>query len=185
MMESLCVLAPAVGRFLADNPRIRLRLEAGAGNVSLARGEADLAIRMARPERGDLLVRKLAEFEFAGFQAKEAGGAQRWLTYEDDLAHLPEARAVAGRLDGREPALRCNDPETLAAAADGGAGAVMLPTRMAARRWPALERIDDVPVIRREVWLLMRPESRDAGPVRAAADWVVGLFKEFRRSAGA
>ncbi len=177
------MLAPAVGRFLADNPRLRLRLEAGPGNVSLARGEADLAIRMARPERGDLLVRKLADLEFAGYERKNLDGERRWLTYDEDLAHLPEARAIAGRLDGREPALRCNDPETLAAAASGGAGAVMLPTLLTARRWPELKRIEGIPVVRREVWLLMRPESRDAPPVRAAADWIVGIFKAFPQAA--
>ncbi len=30
----------------------------------------------------------------------------------------------------------------------------------------------------------MRPESRDAPQVRAAADWIVGIFKDFRDADG-
>jgi DNA-binding transcriptional LysR family regulator len=47
-------IIPALPRFHATYPRIELELIAEARNVSLSRREADIALRLARPEQGGI-----------------------------------------------------------------------------------------------------------------------------------
>lgn len=183
------ILAPRIGDLLAIHPKVRLRFLTGHENVSFARWETDLAVRLARPERGDLLVRKLADIRFAVVEAKSDRTLQGprevrpWLTYHEDLAHLPEARYVAGKLDGAEPLLRSNDLDALARAVAGGAGVACLPmfvAELASRHdgdgLAVVPEEEDLN-LSREAWLLMRPDQRDARPVRAVADWIVEVFR--------
>ncbi|WP_367575957.1 LysR family transcriptional regulator [Pelagibius sp. Alg239-R121] len=190
------ILAPQIGKLLKAHPKVTLRFLTGHENVSFARWETDLAVRLARPERGDLVVRKLADLRFAVFESpdnKSPGNrkpevkkatTRKWLAYHDDLAHLPEARFVAGKLDGAEPVLRSNDLDALTAAVETGAGAACLPMFVAqTTQRGKLGRLSVVPDEKdlnlvREAWLLMRPDQREVHSVRAVADWIVESFRE-------
>lgn len=183
------VLAPRIGELIEAHPKVTLRFLTGHENVSFARWETDLAVRLARPERGDLLVRKLADIRFAVFEAREGQRknkpkvTRQWLTYHEDLAHLPEARFIAGKLDGAEPLLRSNDLDGLATAVESGVGAACLPmfvAQLAGRGEGgglAVVPEDKDLNLFREAWLLMRPDQREVQSVRAVADWVVEAFR--------
>lgn len=180
------ILAPRIGALVKAHPKVTLRFLTGHENVSFARWETDLAVRLARPERGDLVVRKLADVRFAVFEAassRKRSGGRRWLAYHEDLSHLPEARFVADKLDGAEPLLRSNDLDALAKAVESGAGAACLPLFVAqpSEQKPA-SRLSIVPEEKdlnlvREAWLLMRPDQREVQSVRAVADWIVEAFR--------
>lgn len=180
------ILAPRIAGLAEAHPKVTLRFLTGHENVSFARWETDLAVRLARPERGDLVVRKLADIRFGVFASAghQRGEERRWLTYHDDLSHLPEARFVARKLDGAEPLLRSNDLDVLANAVEKGAGAACLPMYLAAASGRGSERpLSVVPEHKdlnlvREAWLLMRPDQREVQSVRAVADWVVEAFRE-------
>lgn len=176
------ILAPCVGGFLAAHPRINLRLRTGHENVSFARWEADLAVRLARPEQGDLVIKKLADIDFAVYCAQEQGGPPpaHWVGYDEDLARLPEARYVAERLEGRDLVLRSNDSDTLAEAAAAGAGAAVLPVFLGEPRSDLVRDETAHPPVRREAWLLVRPDLREAPAIRATAEWVGDVFRRLR-----
>ncbi|MGI9384769.1 MAG: LysR family transcriptional regulator [Methyloligellaceae bacterium] len=180
------ILAASVGGFLAGHPRISLRLRTGHENVSFARWEADLAVRLSRPEQGDLVIRKLADVDFAVYRAArrpepdQGGPPARWIGYDEDLARLPEARYVADRLEGHELALHSNDSDTLAEAAAAGAGAAVLPVFLGEPRSDLVRDKTADPAVRREAWLLVRPDLREAPAVRATADWVGDVFRRMR-----
>ena len=53
------VLPPILARFSADHPAITIELALSNRNQDLARGEADLAVRMARPTQGGLVARRI------------------------------------------------------------------------------------------------------------------------------
>ena len=61
------LLAPALPAFLDEQPGLRLELIVGDAIVDLSRREADLALRFVRPDRGDLLVRRVGTLRFAVF----------------------------------------------------------------------------------------------------------------------
>jgi DNA-binding transcriptional LysR family regulator len=131
-------------------------------------------------------VRKLADIGFGVFESRETAGTsegaapdRRWLSYHQDLAHLPEARFVAGKLDGAEPVLRSNDLDALAMAAGSGAGTACLPLFVARAFDKLIETSNEQGLnLTREAWLLMRPDQRDVASVRAVADWIVEVFRD-------
>lgn len=58
-------LAPRLAGLYARHPDLSIELIASNDNLNVARREADIAIRLARPTRGDILIRKLADSGFA------------------------------------------------------------------------------------------------------------------------
>ena len=47
------ILSPRASRFLVQNPGLTLQFLTSSGNVKFSRWEADLAIRLRKPEKGD------------------------------------------------------------------------------------------------------------------------------------
>ena len=80
-------------------------LSASNDNLNVSRREADIAIRLARPESGDFLIRKLADVGFAVYAAPSAQHDD-WVTYDAELAHTPEMRWLAAQLAGQRVRLQ-------------------------------------------------------------------------------
>jgi DNA-binding transcriptional LysR family regulator len=128
-------VAPALARFHALHPKVRVDLDASIGYADLTRGEADLALRTRRPERGDLVVQKLvttrsvpagspAYVETLGALAD--ADAARWIGWGHDLAHLAEARWIGARTDA-PPVLRTSSFSAQLNAAAAGLGLMLAP----------------------------------------------------------
>jgi len=66
------VLAPRAASFLADHPGLSLDLMSSTDNVNFSRWEADLAVRMAKPERGDFSISKLADLDLYFLEPADA-----------------------------------------------------------------------------------------------------------------
>jgi DNA-binding transcriptional LysR family regulator len=173
--------------FWARHPRIRLAVVTDNRTTSLAAGEADLALRMARPERGDLVARKLSDVRYGVFAAEglEPGPGMPWLGLAGTLADIPEQRA-AERVFGNRPArLLVEDVEALGLAVQAGLGAAVLPTALASRLTgvstvpPRLVGGDDSAVIpTRELWLVVHRSRRDLPPIRAVVNWLADELPE-------
>ncbi|MCB9759702.1 MAG: LysR family transcriptional regulator [Alphaproteobacteria bacterium] len=115
-----------------------LRLEVLSDNTArdLSRHEADVAIRSLRPTSGDLVFRRLGESALSvwaspDYVAALPKGATEadldWVQWSSDLAHIPMATWVEARLAGRAPAFTSNSFLAMRAAAQHGAGAMVLP----------------------------------------------------------
>ena len=128
------LVAPALPRLLARHPRLRLTIDASIGYADLTRREADLALRTTRPTVGDLVARKLGEvrgsiYAAPGYAA-ELGTLRRldqarWITWGDDLGHLPAARLVAERVPEASVVLKTSHMGAQFAAAAAGVGALL------------------------------------------------------------
>lgn len=187
------VLAPSLPRLAAVHPALTLTLRAEAQLVSLAGREADLAVRMSRPEGNSLVARKLPEQRIGLFASTEylAGrapdaldlSAERLLVYDDSYGRLPELDwlAVLG-LEGAI-ALRTGSTRALLAATLAGAGIGLVPA--AAARAAGLV---DVPLAAtlpaRSPWLLVHRDLRRVPAIRAVHAWVVETFARYTRAAG-
>ncbi len=97
-------VAPALGRLREQFPGLTVVLDASVGYADLSRGDADIALRAHRPDRGDLVVRRLGPFppcvvgaadRFADAAPVSDLSTLPWVQWGDDLLHIPDARWVS------------------------------------------------------------------------------------------
>lgn len=176
-------LARHVDGLRARYPELAVELIGSSRTLDLGRREADLAIRLARPESGDLVLRRLGTLGYGIYAAHAAGPVtdwigQSWVAYENALAHVPEMRWLAERVAADRVVFRCNNIDALATAVAAGLGLGILPG-LVGRSHPGLRCLSgDSPVLSRDIWLVVPRELRDVPRVRAVADWVVECFAD-------
>ncbi|MEM9209831.1 MAG: LysR family transcriptional regulator, partial [Pseudomonadota bacterium] len=127
---------PWVGMFLCehvshlagDPPDCTVEIATSVVSADMPRREADLALRMQRPDVSDLRSRSLPHFRYAIYGARslvddrpEAFDERRytalpWATMTDELAHLPTAQWLLGR-QVTNPTVRCTQSTQLHSAA--------------------------------------------------------------------
>ncbi|MFT7582787.1 MAG: DNA-binding transcriptional LysR family regulator, partial [Myxococcota bacterium] len=98
--EGLAELAivPRLIDLQRSQPGLAIDLVIGPALVDLVRREADIAMRFVRPVRGDLVAKKLADFEFGVFgRANLVAGdpplaTLPWILLQDPEARFPETR---------------------------------------------------------------------------------------------
>lgn len=173
------LLAPAIGRFRAGHPGVRLEIDTEERNVSLGAREADIALRLARASDDTALTRRLALLDFAFYGPAGDDGRTRLpiAAYGDRLAHLPERRWLAEHHGGEEIAFHANRAGALIEAVAAGHRAVL--PMVVADADPRLVRLGGAePVVTREVWLLVHPERRHDAAVIAALDWIETTLRQ-------
>jgi DNA-binding transcriptional LysR family regulator len=152
-------------------------------DLSLTRGETDLALRLARPKTGGtkVMARRVGTMRYdvyasASYSARDAK-VLPWITYDEAMAYLPQARwiaATAVRSHERIAAVRVNDAEALLEAVIAGLGRSLLPC-VVADGDPRLRRIGvkrGVSLLSRELWLLKHSELRRLGRIEAVVKWI-------------
>jgi DNA-binding transcriptional LysR family regulator len=96
--ENLAALlvVPALTRFHRAHPDIRVELALGVRAVGLSRREADLALRLVRPQQADLVVRRLGTVGFAVYGAAGMRTPRVLPAGDAAAAPLPSGRAGSG-----------------------------------------------------------------------------------------
>lgn len=173
------LLIPALPGFARLHRGIRLDLIGEARNLDLRRHEADIALRLARPEAGgDVLTKRIGRLDYAAYGPRggAAVGPLPWIGYEDGLRHLPQARwlAAAAEREGAAP-LAVNDAEALVQALHAGLGRTLLPISIGDPD-PLLARLDPAVALSRPVWLLAHRQSRREARIGATIAWLERLF---------
>lgn len=176
------LLIPAVAGLHAVHPRLCLELIADPRNLSLTRRETDMALRLARPEGGTALAKRVGRLDYAvyGPRRRNAEGLP-WITYEEGLSHLPQARwlAAAAGESATAPIL-LNDAEAILQAVRAGLGKSLLPC-FVGEGDKRLKRLGEAgPVLCREIWLLVHPELRPQARIAAVMNWLAGLVATCR-----
>jgi DNA-binding transcriptional LysR family regulator len=182
-------------RFLIDRlrafhdlyPAIDLEVIGGSRLVSLARRDADIALRFGSSKDSELVIRKVAKIAF-GFYAspayKKTMGAEHELAfvgYDDESDFIAEASWLKRRFGDRRFSFRTNSQTTQAAAARVGYGVALLPRYVAAGD-PGLVEIDlGERLPERDVWLLVRRDLMRVPQVKAVSDYLVELFRRERK----
>lgn len=181
------LIAPKLPVLRARHPAIRIRLLGEKRIASLARGEADVSLRLMRPTEAGAVGRKLGGFAFALYAARDYAPARRGavdlIAFDDEGAKLPQQRALVAfakrAKQARTFVLRTNDLESQIAAVRAGVGVGALPDFIAARH-PELVRVRGAATVARELWLVVHDDLRSAPSVRAVIDFLVEACGELR-----
>ncbi|MCG8689631.1 MAG: LysR family transcriptional regulator [Minwuiales bacterium] len=165
------LLIPKLSGLFRRYPALRVEALADSVNLSLTKREADIALRLARPETGTAICRRIGALGYSVYgPAGSDPGELPWLTYEDTFLDLPQARWIAKH--GGPARLGVGDAESLFQAVRAGLGRTVLPDFMAGAD-PRLVRLSDDSVLTREIWLLVHPELRALARISATIDWLV------------
>ena len=180
------VLAPALGRLWAMGADFPVHLQSQADVVSLAGRDADLAIRMVRPEGASLYARRLADIRLGLFASarylagREPSGidltAERLLIYDDSYGRLPELAWVTRHGLSDAVVMRTGSTRGLLAAALEGAGIALLPAPFALRTGALIEVPPPSALPSRQPWLIVHRDLRGLPAVSLARKWVAQAF---------
>jgi DNA-binding transcriptional LysR family regulator len=169
------VLIPALPALQRAQPLLQLELIAEPMNLSLTRRDADIAVRLARPHKEQrVFARRIGQLDYAMFvPSGEKSRDLPWIVYEPGMSALPHAAWIARTLKqeraGRA-SLAVNDAEGVLQAIKAGLGRSLLP-RAIGEQVEGLSRLGGT-VLSREIWLLVHPDLRHLGRIRAVMDWL-------------
>jgi len=172
------VLVPALPRLLKGHPQLRIELVADGRDLSLTNREADIGVRLARPETDSRAIAKRAgKLSYAVYAAAgHAGKTLQWIAYDDRLRDLPQAKWISEEMarDGAaaKPQLLINDAETLLKCLTLGLGKSLLPVEVGDKTRGLVRIGDGLKPMTREVWLLVLPELRDLTRVKVVMAWL-------------
>lgn len=164
------------------HPGLALHLLGETRRASLDRREADIAIRLNRPAEGDLVIRKLGEIGFAPFAtaaylANTPERDWRFMGYDASLEETPQQIALRVLAAGRPFALVASTLEIQLAAVRAGMGIAMLPEFMVEPGHDLVRVACEPPAPKREVWLAIHADLRNAAPIRAVTEAIEAAFR--------
>lgn len=179
------VLAPRAPAFLQTEPGLALDLLASTENVDFSRWQADLAVRLKEPEKGDFIMSKLISFDLFFFAPAQVKEDQPPLpcAYPEDLDLTPESRYLKeiGLQDCAR--LRTKNLIVMKQFIHSGTCQGILPSYMCADLMndPSLiySRLPEP----REAWLLIQQRLKDDPLTRRVIDWIRECFDIARGSA--
>lgn len=179
-------LAPALPMLWAQAPGLLVQLQSEASVVSLAARDADIAVRMSRPQGAALLIRKLPVIELGLFAStpwlagRDPAGidlrAGPILAYDDSYGRIPELVwleeiGLAGAVR-----LRTGSTRALVTATLAGAGIGLLPRRQARPGLGLVELPVPLPPPVRTPYVAVHRDLRRLPHIAAAHRWVVSAF---------
>lgn len=181
-------IAPHLARFAAQHPAITIDLSCTPRSVSLTRREADVVLRLARPEEPDVVSRRLGSIALALY-ASRAYLAKRGVPADaerslrgHDVVLFAGSRAFAvenawfePRLDGARIALRSDSVSSIYSAALFGMGIALLPIAVAERE-PELERVPTTTAPEpRVVWQAVHVDLQRSARIRAVLSFLAEI----------
>ncbi|KOY01751.1 MULTISPECIES: LysR family transcriptional regulator [Pseudomonas] len=188
--DSLAIdfLIPAIARLHDKHPDVQVQLDASTQMISLAKREADIAVRNARPDNPDLIARRIARWPVGLFASQgyvdahgvpEPGSAfegHDLVVYQPYLAGNKEMTLVSEPLTRGRIVSSLGSGLLVRRSIAAGIGVGEIPVYMGerdglVRLWP--ERTRPVPY---DVWLVTHADLRHTARVRAVIDEIVAGF---------
>ena len=186
-------LPPIFAGFRARNPGIAIELALTNRNQDLARGDADIAVRMIRPTQSGLVARRIGAtrirlYAHRAYLARFGEPRSlaelkdhRLIGFDRDNATFRSAGALGKALTREDFGFRCDSDLAQLAALRAGVG-VGGCQDVIARRTPEL-----IPVLPNafqmtlEVWLVMHRDLKTAPRVRLLFDWLAPTLADYLR----
>jgi DNA-binding transcriptional LysR family regulator len=170
-------LSPRAGEFLARNEGLMLQFLTSSENVKFSRWEADFAIRLRKPEKGDFTISKLGELALYFVEpASETVTDPIVCGYPAALDLIPEVQFLKSR--GLKEGARCitDNVRVIYALLQSHRAVGILPDYLCGElladrrlRLTELKR-------RREMWLLVQNHLKRDAAARLVINWIRDCF---------
>jgi molybdate transport repressor ModE-like protein len=186
------LLAPVIEAFREKHPELRVDLIMTDRRLDLAKGEAEVALRMHEPGEEALIARKIANSSWAVFASqsymRRYGRPERLedlnqhaiVEFAGELASNHAARWLRSVAPNATIAVRGNSMLGVLAAVRSGAGLAPLPTLLGAAEDGLEAVLTSIPEIDSKLYLVMHADLQNTPRVRAFCDFVVAEFTRLR-----
>ena len=175
-------LVERLARLSAMHPGLDINIASDVRSVSLERRETDIALRLVKPQDGDVMAHHLTTIRFGFYGTDrvcgqvEAGDNPIFVSFDEANAHLPEAAWLQRQFPKARMSFRTNSQLTQAVAARTGAGLALLPHYVGhTDPYLRLCQIKHEPFTR-EVWMVTRRNDRQVLAVRTVSEFLVQAF---------
>jgi DNA-binding transcriptional LysR family regulator len=185
-------LARLMGVVRELRPDLTLELCGENRTVDLAKGEADLAIRMFRPTEPDLVCRQSFEAGWCVYASQRylsthgtpASAAElashRLVRYVSSMHKVSGPRWLEQHRGDAVGSVQVDNTEVASHVVASGGGISVIPCAVAEER-PGMVRVFPDPVAFNTGWLVYHESARDTARVRAAVDTLAEVFDIHRR----
>ncbi|WP_082496593.1 LysR family transcriptional regulator [Aminobacter sp. DSM 101952] len=179
------VLMPHLVALQQRHSGLKLNIIGEIRNASLERREADIALRLSRPEQGDLTIVRLGQIEFepyasATYLQETAESDWCFIGYGHLIDQAVQQHALESLAAGRRFTLLASTIELQLAAVRAGAGIAMLPSFLTGNEGGIIRIYPDINPVLRDVWLVVHTDLKDAAPIRAVIDALRSAFPSSR-----
>ncbi len=183
-----CYLAPRLATFMREHPGVTVELDAGGAVLDLARGEADVAVRLFRSRHENLVVRRAGEITHGLYASqdylarrpfKKGSLAEHAILTSTPGPNVVEAAWVERLSGGARPAFISNMTTALLEAARCSAGIAVLP-RYLGDPEPSLKRLPMPDEPREPIWITVHRDLQHTKRVRAVLDFLNACLKRDR-----
>jgi DNA-binding transcriptional LysR family regulator len=186
-------LAPVAARLRARAPRIFIDLLANIEYLSLARGEADVAVRWRAPTERELVAVAEVPVRAAAFASKRY--ARRlprrygiadvdWIAWAPPYDQLPPNPQLAAAIPGFRPVFTSNDYLVQLSAVEAGVGAMLMGrsfSRLSRIGMLAELNIDFGPRANTTLYVVVARRMVDVPRIRVVSDAIVAELDQARR----
>ena len=176
------ILAPGIPAFNEQHPGIRLDIVTASGFLNPSKREADIAVMLARPQRGRLLVQRLADYRlhlYASPQYLERAGTPTnrsalrrhvLVGYVPEFLFSPELDYLDEVEAGLEATLRSTSIGIQRRLVLDGAGVGVLPDFMATGDSGLVKILEKDVEIVRSFWLVTHHDMAKLARIAAVSD---------------
>jgi DNA-binding transcriptional LysR family regulator len=187
------ILIPGLPSLIDRYPGISVEIDVDTRSLSLARREADIAVRMAPFKQHEIIVRKAGNMAFAvyasdaylnKYQANSDGklvgklGGHRLITLQNTLIDMPESEWFNALGTGASRVLATNSREGQVQACAAGLGLACLPCYLgdAHSGLRILQTSEKAPS--RNIWVGAHQDTRGSARIRAVLDWIEEVMRK-------
>jgi len=175
-------IAPHLKRFRERYPEIQLDLNCTNLDVNLARREADIALRLARPTQEDLIIKRLSFIHLGLYASRDYAdrfglpkaslAGHQMILFASTRPFRRENEWLEARMDGAHVALRSDSVSAMYAATVAGTGIALLPCLVADHdRHLVRVPVEGAPEPR-QIWQAVHKDLRDSARIRAVLDFL-------------
>ena len=187
------VIAQHIHEFRREHPGIEIELVAETRRASLSKREADIAIRLSRPQTGRLVAWKLCDYRIRLYASRQyllrhkviesvADLEQhQFVSYIDDLVEMRELRYLEDTIKNPKVVFRSSNVIAQFNAIQQGVGLGMVHCFMAERESNLDVVLADEIGVDRSYWLLVHEDLRHVARVEAVCDFLTRMLRVNRR----
>jgi len=181
-------LPAAIAAFQAQHPDVKVDVVISNEVSSLSKREADIALRMYRPQQPDLICRRLPDHHLGIYAHRdylhddpnllrfEDMQAYHFVGYDSDMSLIEGAREQGVELKRDDFSLRTDSLVLQHALVQGKAGFGILHSRLAERTPDLVRLFPDVPIPSLQMWCVCHRDLQFNNRIRAAMQFIADWF---------